>query len=79
MTDEKKNEFNVKLSELCKEYNLKYCIFAGIVDDDTMHGVMNIERFENNLSQRDVLEACLVAARVYQATRERFKYMFDRS
>lgn len=78
MTDEKKNEFNVKLSELCKEYNLKYCIFAGIDDDNTMHGLMNIEKLFDDVSQRDVIETSLIASRLYQTTRERFKYALDR-
>jgi hypothetical protein len=78
MSEFNENDFLKELSEVCKKYELKNCIFAGTTNDNKMIGLFCIETFGRGHSFLDSVLSFSNAARMYQSAREHMLKLFDK-
>ena len=73
------DKFSQELSELCRKYKLKNCIFAGNDDDnnDKMIGLFCCESENGKTTLHNIISSSFNASRIYQAAREKILYLMD--
>ena len=73
MNEQLKNEFIAELRTLTEKYNFKNAVFGG-EHENKFIGLISLYKLEN-LSQ--FIEITTIAARLYQAAREKIMSCFD--